>query len=84
MKKVIKKVSLLEMGESFKYVKNAQSVASRVNFKDLMVHNVELGTDISFNMDKDNNRLIITIDNFKVNDCLVIHDDSGIAAKGMI
>lgn len=81
MKKVISKgpLKIIEAIKEF----GSQIVAFRAGDK-LYLSNIELPNDAEVTLDKVNHKLIITINNFKDSDYLVIHDEKGFVEKRIL
>lgn len=82
MKKVFKTVPLIKLGGSQKLPSNSQIVVQRIKQDEILVQNLD--SDLVISLDADNNKLTIELNNFKLNDALILYDDSGIAEKKVI
>jgi hypothetical protein len=82
VKKVFKTVPLIKLGGSQKLPSNSQIVVQRIKQDEILVQNLD--SDLVISLDADNNKLTIELNNFKLNDALILYDDSGIAEKKVI
>ena len=82
MKKVLKVLPIIKLGGTSKLPGNSQIVAQRLSVEQVMIQNMNhRDFDISFN--HETNKLTMTFD-LKINDALVIYDDSGVEEKRVL
>jgi hypothetical protein len=82
VKKVFKILPLIQLGGSNKLPSNSQILMQRIKQDEILVQNLD--GDFNISLDADNNKITIEITNFKLNDALIMYDDSGIAQKKVI